>query len=51
MKIIRNAFRAFLGVLSAMVLFAVVIPINVVLAETKVENKEKESADCVPVGT
>ena len=50
MKIIRNAFRAFLGVLSAMVLFAVVIPINVVLAETKVENKEKESVDCVPVG-
>ena len=36
---------------SAMCLFAVVAPMNIALAETKVENKEKESVDCVPVGS
>ena len=33
-----------------MMLFAVVAPMNIALAETKVDNKEKESVDCVPVG-
>ena len=50
LKIIRNARGAFQGALSAMMLFAVVAPMNIALAETKVDNKEKESADCVPVG-
>ena len=50
MKIIRNARRAFQGALWAMIFFDVVAPMNIVLAETKVDNKEKESVDCVPVG-
>ena len=50
MKSIRETFYAFLGMRTAMVLFAVVAPMNIALAETKVENKEKESVDCVPVG-
>jgi uncharacterized iron-regulated protein len=50
LKSIRETFYAFLGMRTAMVLFAVVAPMNIALAETKVENKEKESVDCVPVG-
>jgi uncharacterized iron-regulated protein len=50
LKIIRTAFFALLGALSAMMIFAVSAPINLALAETKVDNKEKESVDCAPVG-
>jgi uncharacterized iron-regulated protein len=50
LKIIRNAFFVLLGALSAMMMFAVSASINLALAETKVDSKEKESVDCAPVG-